>query len=117
MWEDISTLKKDIQEYVEVRMDLIRLHTAENLSRIFSTAVTLAVTGYFLFFILLFLSMAAGYFFGTLLQSDVWGFLCVAGFYVLVLIVFLIFRKKIVERPVIRSIMKLFFPKFSSHEK
>jgi hypothetical protein len=117
MLEDINNIKKDVQEYLDVRIDLIRLHTAENLSRILSSAATLAIIGYLLFFILLFLSFAAGYFFASILDSNELGFLCVAGFYVIILVIFLIFRRKIIEQPIIKAIIKLFFPKFSDDEK
>jgi hypothetical protein len=117
MLEDINIIKKDIQEYIEVRIDLIRLHTAENISRIFSSAVNTVIIGYLLLFILLFLSFTAGYFFASILHSNELGFLCVAGLYLLVLIIFLFFGKYIIERQVIKAIMKLFFPKFSDDEK
>ena len=117
MLDDINDLKKDVLEYIEVKLDLIRLHTAENLSRIFSNVATIAVIGYLLFFIILFISFAAGYYIGSLLDSNELGFLCVAGFYTLLLILFLAFRKQIVERPVIKAIVRLFFPKFEDDEK
>jgi hypothetical protein len=117
MLDDINDLKKDVLEYIEVKLDLIRLHTAENLSRIFSNVATIAVIGYLLFFIILFISFAAGYYFGSLLDSNELGFLCVAGFYSLILILFLAFRKQIVERPVIKAIVRLIFPKFEDDEK
>ncbi len=117
MLDDVNDLKKDVLEYIEVKLDLIRLHTAENLSRIFSNVATIAVIGYLLFFIILFISIAAGYYIGSLLDSNELGFLCVAGFYSLLLVLFLVFRKKIVERPVIKAIVRLFFPKFEDDEK
>ena len=117
MLDEINDLKKDVLEYIEVKLDLVRLHTAENLSRIFSNVATIAVIGYLLFFIILFISIAAGYFIGSLLDSNELGFLCVAGFYTLLLILFLVFRKQIVERPVIKAIVRLFFPKFEDYEK
>jgi len=117
MLEDFDNTRKDIQEYIEVKTDLIRLHTAENLSRIFSSAANAAVIGYLLFFVLLFLSFAAGYWFGSLLDSNELGFLFVAGFYLIVLVIFLTFRKKIIEKPIIKAIMKLIFPKFRENEK
>jgi hypothetical protein len=117
MLDDVNDLKKDVLEYIEVKLDLIRLHTAENLSRIFSNVATIAVIGYLLFFIILFISLAAGYFIGSQLDSNELGFLCVAGFYTLLLFLFLVFRKKIVERPVIKAIVRLFFPKFEDDGK
>jgi hypothetical protein len=117
MVENIDNIRKEIQEYVEVKFDLIRLHTAEQLSRILTSMTTVVIGGYLLFLILMFLSFAAGFFFGSLFDSNEAGFLCVAGFYFLLLIIFLIFRKKIVERPVIKAVVKLLFPKFTDDEK
>jgi hypothetical protein len=111
MFEDIGNTKKDIQEYLEVKLDLIRLHAAENLSRMFSSAANIAIISYLLFLILLFISFAAGFFIASQLHSNELGFLSVAGFYIIALIIFLLLRKKIVERPVIKAIVKLLFPK------
>lgn len=117
MLDDLNNIRKDILEYVEVKLDLIRLHTAENLSRILSNAATIAIAGYLLFLIIIFLSFAAGFFLGSLLHSNESGFLCVGGFYVLLLVLFLLFRKKLVERPVIKAMIRLLFPKFEDDEK
>jgi len=117
MLDDINDLRKDILDYIEVKLDLVRLHTAENLSRIFSNVATIAVIGYLLFFIIFFISFAAGFYIGSLLGSNELGFLCMAGFYTLLLILFLAFRKEIVERPVIKAMVRLFFPKFEEDEK
>lgn len=116
MLDEINNIKKDLQEYFQVQFDLTKLHTAESLSRIFSKAANLVVAGYLLFFILFFLSFAAGYFIASLLESYELGFLCVAVFYILVLIIFLIFKRPIVERPIIKAIANLFFPKFRNDE-
>jgi hypothetical protein len=111
MLEEFEKIRKDLQEYVEVRLDLIRLQTAENLAKIISDASKIVVVGYILFFILLFISMAAGYLFAELFDSYPIGFLSVALVYLIVLIIFIIFREKIVDRPIIKAILKLFFPK------
>jgi hypothetical protein len=117
MLDDFNDLRKDILEYIEVKLDLIRLHTAENISRIFSNVATIAVIAYLLFLIVLFISFATGFYIGSLLDSNEIGFLCVAGFYTLLLILFLVLRKQIVERPVIKAVVRLFFPKFENDEK
>jgi hypothetical protein len=117
MIEDINNIRKDILEYIEIRLDLIRLHTAENISRMLSSTITGTIIGYLLFFILLFLSLAGGFCLGSVFNSNELGFLCVAVIYIVILIVFLGFRKRIVERPVIKAIMKLFFPKLSDDEE
>jgi uncharacterized membrane protein len=117
MLDEINDIKKDVLDFIDVKIDLIRLHTAENISRIFSNVAIIAVAGYLLFLIVIFLSFAAGFFIGSRLNSNELGFLCVAGFYLLLLVLFIIYRKQIVERPVIRAIVRLFFPKFDDNEK
>jgi len=117
MLDELNDLRKDVLEYIEVRIDLIRLHTAENIAKIFSNAAVAVVIGYLMFLIIMFISLAAGFFIGTLLGSNELGFLCVAGFYLVFLLLFLVFRKRIVERPVVRSVIKLLFPKMESDEK
>jgi len=117
MTEDFNNIRKDIVEYVDVRLNQISLHTAENLSRMLSTTANIAIIGYLLFFILLFISIAAGYFFAELFGSNQLGFLFIAGFYILALVIFLVFRKRIVDRPIIQAMVKLFFTKFVDDEK
>lgn len=117
MLEEINNIRKDIQEYIEVKFDLIRLSTAENISRILSSAASIIVFSFLLLIIMLFLSFAAGYYFASLLHSNELGFLCVAGFYGLVLVVFLFFRKRIIEKPIIKAVIRLFFPKTGDDEK
>lgn len=117
MLEELNDIKKDIQEYLEVRLDLIRLQTAEKISKILSRTVNLAIVAYLMVFILLFLSLAAGYYFANRLQSNELGFLCVAGFYFLLLVIFLLLRKQIIDRPIIKAIVKLFYPTHTDDEK
>jgi hypothetical protein len=117
MLEEFNKVKDDIRDYIEVKFDLLRLQIAESLSGIISKTATLVVIGYLLFFILLFLSLAAGYFCATLLGSNELGFLCVAGFYGLLLVLFLALKRRIIEKPVIKAIVKLLFPKTGDNEK
>ncbi len=117
MIEEFRDIKNDIQEYVDVRVNLIKLHTAENISKILTQTATFAIVGYLMFFILLFFSFAVGFFLAERLHSNELGFLSVAGIYMLLLILFLTVRKRIIERPIIKAVVKLFFPKFSNDEK
>jgi hypothetical protein len=117
MIEDFNNIKEDIREYLDVRLDEIRLHTAESLSHILNSAASIVIIGYLFFFILLLISFALSYYFGDLFNSVMLGFLTVAAFYIVVLAVFLILRKKIVERPIIKAVVKLLFAKLGDDEK
>jgi hypothetical protein len=117
MLDDVDNIRKDVLKYIEVNFNLIRLHIVENLSKIFSNIATVAIAGYLLFLIIVFLSFSAGFFLGSVLKSNELGFLCIAGFYCLLLVLFLFLRKQIIERPVIKTFIRLFFPKFENDEK
>lgn len=117
MIDEFNDIKKDLQEYIEVRVNLIKLHTAENISRILSQTASFAIIGYLLFFILLFFSFAVGFFLAERFHSNELGFLSVSAIYFIILILFLVVRKRIIEKPIIKAIVKLFFPKFSDNEK
>lgn len=117
MIEDVNQIKKDLLEYLDIRLDQIRLHTAEGLSRFFSRILIIAIVGYLLFFILLCLSFAAAFLIGSLLDSIQLGFLMVALFYALILTVLFLFKKQIIEKPVIKAFVQLLFPRFTEDEK
>jgi Putative Actinobacterial Holin-X, holin superfamily III len=111
MVEEINEIKKELEEYIEIRLDIIRLSAAEQLSKVLSSTISIAIISFIAFFILLFISMAAGFMAGTLLHSNELGFLLVGLFYCLILVFFLIFKKQIIEKPVIRKIIRLLFSK------
>lgn len=117
MLEEVEHIKKDLQEYIELKLDLLKLQAAENVSRIISGVVVGAIIAIFAALILFFLSFAAGFFLASILNSTELGFLCVAGFYLLLVLILLLFRKKIIDRPVIRSVINIFFPKNGENEK
>lgn len=117
MLEDLGNINKEIREYIEARLDLIKLQAAENISRVISNMTVIIILCLLSSLVLLFLSFSAGYFLASLMNSNVLGFLCVAGFYLLMLLIILLFRKKIIERPVIKSIVRIFFPEPGEDEK
>ena len=110
MLEDLDNLKKHFREYFKLQFDIVRLQSAENISRILSRSANAAIISYFLFFILLFGSLSAAFVISARLNSQAFGFLIVAGFYFFLMTVYLLFRKRIIERPIIRGIVRMFFP-------
>lgn len=109
MIDEIENIKKDIREYIEIKLDLLKIQAAEIISGLISKRRSFAVLIYLISLILVFLSFSAAYFMASVLSSNELGFLCVAGFYMVLLLTFLIFRRKIIDRSVIKSVMKIFF--------
>jgi len=116
MIDDFTNLKEDISEYIEVRLEQIKLSLAEIISRLISRSLSTIIILCLLMLIFLFLSFAAAFYIGHLLNSDHLGFLCVAGINLILLIAFLMFRRYLIDRPVIRSVISMFFPKSGKDE-
>jgi hypothetical protein len=117
MIDELENIKKDIREYIEVKLDLLRIQAAETISDFLSKRRFLAVLIYLISAALIFLSFSAAYYMASVLNSNELGFLCVAGFYMVLLLVFIIFRKIIIDRPIIKSVMKIFFLNNRKNEK
>lgn len=107
--EEFKEVKEEFEEYISTRVDLIKLQSAENLSRFLSGMIVKMVLFYLLCFVLLFVSVGFAFWFGCELESQSLGFLIVGVFYLLIGLLFWVFRRAIVEKPIIKSFVQLFF--------
>jgi len=115
--DEIDDLKKEINNYIQGKIDLTKLQAAEDLSRFVSRVAIKLVLFYIAMFVLLFASMAGAYAIGTYTQSNELGFLIIAGIYFLVAIIFYLFRGKLIQTPVIKTFIQMFFQNFSKYDK
>ena len=115
--ENLVEVKEEFQEYVNKRIDLVKLHIVEDLSRATARFGLKLGLSYLLFFVLLFFSLAGGFYLGELLESISLGFIIVGSFYLIIMIIFYLLRRTLVDKPVIKSFIKLFFPKFDNDEE
>ena len=95
--------------YVDDRILLLKIQAAEKSGKLMSAFVTIAIVALFTFFILLFVSIMAGYYFAELTGSTFIGFSIVAGIYILLLAVFLVVNKQILSKRIIDLVIKIFF--------
>lgn len=85
-----DSLMGNLMGYLDTRIDLIRLETQEKVKVAFvgtAHGVTMALIG---LLFLVFLSIFAGLALNDALDSHFWGFGIVAGFYLLLLIIFIV---------------------------
>jgi len=115
--DEINEAKEEIEDYVNAKIDLAKLHAAENLSRFFSGMLIKMGLFYLFFFVLLFISIAVAFWLNTILNGDGIGFFIVAAFYFLCAIIFLLLRKTLVQRPIIKSFVQLFFPTYNNYDE
>lgn len=114
--EHLTDVKEEFQSYIDKRVDLLKLHLVGELSRFAASfAVKLGVL-YLLFFVLMFASLAGAFFLGDLLGSNGQGFMIVAAIYLLFVVVFFLMRRTWVQKPMIQTFIKLFFPKFDKDD-
>ncbi len=115
--DELNEVKDDFEEYVNAKIDLAKLHAAENLSRFFSGMLLKMGLFYLFFFVLLFTSLAIAYWLNQYFDGNGTGFIIVAGFYLLVSVVFFLLRKTLIQRPIIQSFIQLFFPNFNKYDE
>ncbi|WP_146939359.1 phage holin family protein [Chryseobacterium hagamense] len=86
-----------IKEYVSKRIDLLKIEATEK-SSLSAGAITyfVAMLVAFGFFIILF-NFGIAFLIGEALGNQSYGFLIVAGFYLLIMILVMVFKKKIVN--------------------
>lgn len=97
--EQLLKFFEQIKTYFNLRVEYFKLHVAEYLIRFFSSLALWLVIFLFLFFVVVFASFAFAFWFGKMSGNWSLGFLIVAGFYVLLAILFYVFRKAIIVRP------------------
>jgi len=98
-----------VEDYVGNRIQLLKLQAAEKSAKIVSLLLTVLVMALLCFFILLFLSMTAGYFLAQKTGSLFTGFGIVAIFYVLLLGVVLYLRKRFLDKYISDTVVRIFF--------
>lgn len=95
-----------ISRYVKLLVEDTRLGLAEKLTRLLSAIAVSATLVILALVALVFISISVGYLLMPVL-SPVWSFLIVAGFYILLIGVLLVFKRQLVVDPIARFISSL----------
>lgn len=105
----IDELKQQVREYTEARVQLLKIQLAEKVARIVAVFFSSTMIALLAFFLLFFLSIAGGFYFGNLLHSYPSGFLIICGFYFLLLVAVIIFRKPLLEKNIADKVAEQLF--------
>ncbi|MEE3483840.1 MAG: hypothetical protein VZQ98_05895 [Bacteroidales bacterium] len=103
--------KEDVSELLSLEIYKAKLKAAEGFSEVSVKALTLFVRFLLIGFILFFFGMGLAFLLNELIDFPGIGFLLMGMLFVIALFLFKIFKKKWVERPIIKMYMKLLFPK------
>ncbi len=115
--------KRDITKYVGLRIDYLKLEIIDTISSVFSKIMTIWVSLLLGIIFVSFLLVSLGLFLGKILGAYYWGFLIVAGIFLLLAILFYLLRNKFLKQPLINSMITSLFDgkleknKFSANEK
>jgi hypothetical protein len=100
--EDAKDILNHSQDYLETLYKLNVVRATKKASDIASGVVNSILLFFFSLCTLLFLSVAAAWWLGDVLESPALGFLSVAGFYMLLVFILIALRKKVIS-PFIRN--------------
>jgi len=103
--------KDAIKRYLQDRLLLLKLQLTEKIAKFISVMFTCLMIAVLIFFIILFLSIMAGFYFASLTGSNFWGFGIVAAFYLILLIIIIILRKRVLQKSIINMIIAVMFEK------
>ena len=102
-------LYDQVEQYAKTTVELYKLKAAKTLSEVFASVATGFILWVLFLFILLFLSIGGAFYLGKLMGEWHYGFLSVAGIYIVILVVIYILRVKCLTRKLNDFIIKQIF--------
>jgi hypothetical protein len=101
--------KEKIKEYIQNRLLLLKLEMIEKTSKLVSAMFIGLLITVLSFFIILFLSFMAGYYFASITSSLYLGFGIVCGFYLLLLVFIILTGKKMLHTYITNAVIRTIF--------
>ncbi len=108
MLEHIAGLKDNVRKYLETKISYYGVLAFEKAVKLLSMLMANAVIIILCLLALVFLSAAAATWIGELLDNAIYGLLITGGFYLLLALIFLAWRKGIFGRIAIRVLTNIF---------
>jgi len=105
-----------IENYILSRLLLLKLEVTDKVSKFISIIVISLVFASLAILFLFFFSITSALFLGDLLGNIKYGFATVSLFYLLVLLIVIIFRKSIIQKPILNWTVKYLFRKDKDKE-
>lgn len=104
----VESIVQHLRQYAEARWKLFLLRSSDKASVIISSIVSLVLLAISFAFVLLFLSVGAALWIGKEHGNISIGFLYVGLFYLLISIIFYVFRNALIKVPVINNLLSVF---------
>jgi len=104
--EEVGKLNVYAQSIISDKIELFKLKAAEESVKTVSGLVHIVILSLLAITLLIFLSVVGGLALGRMLQDYVLGFLIICGFYFILLVLYLVFRKTLVTNPITKIIIQ-----------
>jgi phosphoglycerol transferase MdoB-like AlkP superfamily enzyme len=101
----IESLIEKGEQYGKTTLELIKLKTLDKTASVASDLVSWLVIVIFATLFFLILNIGIALWIGDLLGKSYYGFFVIAGFYAILALVFSVFRKQLIKKPVNNSII------------
>jgi len=102
----IKSILEKSSEYLETRIDLVKLKTVDKSSDILSSAAAVIAIAIVILSFLSMISIGLALYLGHLLGASYLGFFIVAGFYALIALLLYAFRNHWVKMPLYNTMVK-----------
>jgi hypothetical protein len=109
--------KEKIKQYIQDRLLLLKLDMVEKTSKLVSVMFIGLLLTILSFFIILFLSFMAGYYFASLTNSLYLGFGIVCGFYLLLLVFIIVAGKRMLHTYITNTVIETIFDQTADNEE
>ena len=101
----IESLIEKGEQYGRTTLELLKLKTLDKTASVASDLVSWLVIVIFATLFFLILNIGIALWIGDLLGKSYYGFFVIAGFYAILALVFSVFRKQLIKKPVNNSII------------
>ena len=105
----VDELVVHVKAYMNNRIDMVKLNAAEKGSKMMANVITLVISLLVFGLCIVFAGFALAFAFGKLTGELYWGFLIVAGIYLLLGFFLWMLRGKLLRVPILNSLIKQIF--------
>ena len=104
-----KSLVNNVKDYADLQLQLLKLNIVEKTSQILSLLIVIIAGTILLMAAFVYFSMMFVLWMKTLTGSLTYGFLIIAGFFLLLFILFVLLRKKMIINPIIKKMSSILF--------
>ncbi len=113
----VEELSAHIKEYINNRVDSMKFKAAEKSSSVLANIIAVAIAVLVLTFFVLFGSVALAYAIAKWTGEVYWGFLMVAGIYLLLGVLVWLLREKLLRLPIMNAMVQQLFKEDTDHHE